>query len=137
MPQPRKPNRVKDITGSVKERTSEVDLPPVDHVPEPPEWLPNPEAIAEWRRMAPILMANRLLSAGDLPALANYCALHGRIAEIWGAGLTPPSAIMAQFVSLGNAFGLAPAWRSKVKPLDESQKQNPFAKHKSPATPTH
>ena len=127
---PRKPNRVKDIAGSVKPRVAEVDLPPVDEAPEPPSWLPTEEAIVEWRRLVPILMANRLLSAGDLPALANYCALHGRIAEIWAAGLTPPSGILAQFVSLGNAFGLAPAWRAKVKPLDEGQKQNPFAKHK-------
>ena len=137
MPQPRKPNRIKDIVGSVKERTPEVDLPPVDLAPEPPEWLPTAEAIAEWRRLVPILMANRLLSACDLPALGNYCALHGRIAEIWAAGLTPPSAILAQFVSLGNAFGLAPSWRSKVKPLDEGQKQNPFAKHKQSPSSTH
>lgn len=130
MPMPRKPNRIKDIAGSVKPRVPEVDLPPVEQVPEPPEWLPTQESITEWRRLVPILVANRLLSSGDLPALANYCALHGRIAEIWAAGLTPPSAILAQFVSLGNAFGLAPAWRAKVKPLDEGSKQNPFAKHK-------
>jgi len=109
-----------------------VELPAVDTVPEPLDWLPNAHAVKEWQRLAPILVANKLLSVGDLSTLGHLCSLHGKIVQLWAAGESPTGHMLAQYNTLAGSFGLAPAWRSKVKPVGEHDAGNPFQKHKQP-----
>lgn len=46
----------------------------------PPAWL-GKHARAEWRKVAPILTARRILTETDLTSLAHYCAAAGLVRE--------------------------------------------------------
>jgi hypothetical protein len=84
-----------------------VTLTALDEVPAPPEFLPNGHAVAEWRRLAPVLVANKLLHAGNLHALALLCGLHGRIVQLWSAGEAPQAATVGQLRALLSDLGLS------------------------------
>jgi P27 family predicted phage terminase small subunit len=45
--------------------------------PDPPPWLTDPVALGEWRRLAPELMAMRVLTELDVNDLAQYCLWFG------------------------------------------------------------
>lgn len=134
MPGPsRRPSTLKVISGTTRpdrEAQAGVDLPSLSAVPPPPDWMPNAHAVREWQRLAPILVANKLLAEPDLGALGHLCALHGKIVQLWTAGETPTGHLLAQFNTLAGAFGLSPAWRGKVKPIGDKGSENPFAKFK-------
>jgi phage terminase small subunit len=130
---PKTPANLKLITGTVRKdrvETGGIDLPLVDEVPSAPEWLPNAHAANEWKRLAPILVANKLLAEADLSAFAHMCAVHGKMVQLWTAGETPTGHMVSQYNSLAAAFGLSPAWRSKVKPIGNKDEGNKFAKLK-------
>ena len=133
-PPPKHPH-LKVVSGTTRsdDPAPTVDLPAVDVVPDPPDWLPSVHAIKEWHRLAPILVANRLLSVGDLSTLGHLCSVHGKLVQLWTAGETPTGHMLAQYNALAGSFGLSPGWRSKVKQIGDKNAENPFAKHKSPA----
>lgn len=133
MARARKPTPLKLITGSRKPDAPAVDLPLVSEVPPAPEWMPNGHAVREWERLAPILVANRLLTEAGLAALGHLCAAHGGIVQLYAAGMAPNAAMLAQYRALANDFGLTPAAQGKVRPSgEEQQKSNPFAKFGRP-----
>src|SRR4051812_9749357 len=41
-----------------------------DGTPNPPSWMQNRDALDEWGRLAPLLLANRLLTPGNINALS-------------------------------------------------------------------
>jgi hypothetical protein len=132
MANPRKPHNLKVIDGtSRKDRDSApiVDLPLVDDVPEPPDWLPNPHAVKEFKRLAPILHANRLLSTASVSTLGMLCALHGKIVQLYAAGEAPTGHMMAQYRGIANDFGLTPVAQGKVRPSGEQEKANRFGRN--------
>lgn len=54
---------------------------PVREALDPPDWL-SPDALAEWDRVAPILIEERrTLTVTDIATLVNYCVAVGRAAE--------------------------------------------------------
>lgn len=108
----------------------------MDAAPDPVDWLPNAHAVNEWRRLAPILVANKLLTAADLSAFGHLCALHGKMVQLWAAGESPTGHMVAQYNALASAFGLSPAWRGKVKPVGDKDKGNQFAKFKAQGNPS-
>lgn len=81
-------------------------LPPIDAVPIPPAWLTNVQAVREWHRLAPVMVACKLLNAGNLQTLVQVCALHGRLVEMWTGGETPTAALIMAFRKLSNDLGL-------------------------------
>lgn len=83
-----------------------VPIEPLIEIPEPPDYLPNGHAAAEWRRLARVLVSARLLSAGNLPALAIMCGLYGQIVALWQAGASPPAALVGQYRALLADLGL-------------------------------
>lgn len=127
MPQPKKPRTLKVITGSREPSPPEVDLPIIDEAPNPPDWLPNAHAVKEWMRLAPILVANRLLTGGGLSALGMLCALHGKIVQLYAAGEAPTGHMIAQWRNITNDFGLTPVAQGKVKPVGAESPANRFA----------
>ncbi len=130
MANPRKPTHLKAVAGTqqkCREAPPSVDIPPVAVAPDPPDWLPNVHAVREWKRLVPILMANRLLTDADLSALANLCALQGKITQLFHAGETPTASLLGTLRNMQNDFGLAPVARGKVKPVNDTPKANPFA----------
>ena len=136
MANPRKPQGLKVISGTQRPDREPAQLEQVEvleTVPAPPDWLPNAHAKKEWERLAAILVDHRLLAAADLPAFAHLCAVHGKMVQLWSAGEAPTGHMVAQFNALAAAFGLAPAWRAKVKPVGDKDAGNKFGKFKNPA----
>ena len=130
MPNPKKPRALKVVSGTVQPSRDEqpgIELPPVVDVPEPPEWLPNAHAVKEWKRLAPVLVANKLLTDVGLSPLGNLCALHGKMVQLWAAGEAPVASMVAQYRNLINDFGMTPVSQGKVKPVGEEPAGNKFA----------
>lgn len=131
MPGPSKtPAHLKVIAGtSRKDRDPppSIEVPALEAIPEPVDWLANVHAVKEWRRLAPILVANKLLAEADLSSFGHMCSLHGKMVQLWAAGESPTGHMVAQYNALASAFGLSPAWRGKVKPVGGKEKANKFA----------
>ena len=125
MPRSKKPQTLKVVAGTDRkdrEQPDAVDLPPVDKLPEPPDWMPNAHAVKEWKRLSKILMANNLLTEGDLGPLGHLCSLHGKICQLYAAGEAPTASMIGTMRNLQNDFGLTPVARGKVSPVDGSGK---------------
>lgn len=120
MANPRKPSHLKAIAGTDqpcrREPSPAVEMPLLDAVPPAPDWMPNAHAIKEWDRIVPILIANKLLTDAALSTLAQMCALHGKIVQLYAAGESPNASMVAQYRGLANDFGLTPVAQGKVRP---------------------
>ena len=132
MANPRKPTSLKVVAGTDRPcrrpESAPVEMPALDHIPDPPDWLPNAHAVKEWQRLAPILTANKLLTEAGLSALGQLCALHGKVVQLYAAGEAPVASMLAQLRGLMNDFGLTPVAQGKVKPVgDETKAGNKFA----------
>lgn len=114
MPGPKKtPPHLKIIKGTLSSRDSRAaaaastpGLPPLDVAPTPPAWLTKKAARAEWARLAPILVANKLLTDGNVGLLAHLCACHGHLTDIWQHGLKANAALVMNYRTLSNSLGL-------------------------------
>lgn len=129
MPRPRKPLKLKLIAGTVRpsdKKSKPVEFPLINEPPEPPDWLEDKNAKAEWNRLAPILIANGLLTECGLSALAVLCAMHGKIVGLWMNGESPTGFLLSQYRALMNDFGLTPSSQMRVTPIMPT-KNNPFA----------
>lgn len=98
-------------------------------IPFPPTWLPNQWAVKEWMRLAPILIQMKLLTEGSLSSLAQLCALHGKIVQLYQAGEAPGASMLGTLRNLHNDFGLSPLAQGKVKPegAKDEPKPNSFS----------
>ncbi len=106
----RRPPSLKLIAGTSRpDRAAPVGpaLPALVRVPPAPGWLPNAHATQEWRRLAPALVANKLLHAGNIGAFGQACALCGKLVALWAAGETPTAALVNAYRSLCNDLGLS------------------------------
>lgn len=133
MANPRKPRALKVVSGTVqpcRDEKGAPELPPVTGVPAAPDWLPNAHAVKEWERLAPILVANKLLTEAGLSPLGNLCALHGKMVQLWAAGEAPVASMVAQYRNLINDFGMTPVSQGKVKAVSpDGETGNKFAKN--------
>ena len=132
MANPRKPTSLKVVAGTDRPcrrpESAPVEMPALDHIPDPPDWLPNAHAVKEWQRLAPILTANKLLTEAGLSALGQLCALHGKVVQLYAAGEAPVASMVAQLRGLMNDFGLTPVAQGKVKAGgDETKAGSKFA----------
>lgn len=57
------------------------DREPLTRIPPAPKWL-TAEARAEWKRIMPRLIADRIITKADLTGVENYCVATGRVREI-------------------------------------------------------
>ena len=124
-----KPRHLKLLAGTdvaYRRPQSGVELPTLTEVPDPPDWLPNAHAIREWRRLAPLLVANGLLTEAGMMPFAHLCAIHGKLVQMWAAGTVPTGHLYAQCRGLMSDFGLTPVAASRVK-AEAPQKANPWA----------
>jgi hypothetical protein len=121
----KKPTSLKVVAGTDrKDRAAPpvVELPVIESVPEPPGWLLNAHSINEWKRLAKILTANKLLTEGGLSTLGMLCNLHGEIVRQTSVGMMPPAHLFAQYRAIANDFGLTPVAQGKVRASDEAKK---------------
>ena len=101
-------------------------MPVLQEVPAPPDWLVNESARNEWNRLAPLLVANGLLTEGALSVLAHACSMHGVITRSFAAGEHPKAATLGIYRLMVNDFGLTPATRDKVSPAKAPTTANRF-----------
>jgi phage terminase small subunit len=133
MPGPgKKPHNLKVVAGTARpdrDGPPLVELPLIDEVPPAPDWLPNAHAIKEWNRLAPILVANKLLTSAAISPLGHMCALHGKLNQLWAAGESPNASMLAQYRALANDFGLTPVAQGKVRPHGDEPAKNEFSQN--------
>lgn len=130
MPGPsKKPAALKSLAGTTqpcRAAPAAVDLPVVTKVPGAPVWLPAGPARAEWKRLATMLTANKLLTEGGLSALAVLCGLYGKIVAMFEADETPTASLVAQYRTMVNDFGLTPVAQTRVKAGETAKPGNKF-----------
>jgi phage terminase small subunit len=135
MPGPgKKANHLKVVSGTERadrEPPVGVQMPTLDEVPGAPDWLGNAHAVKEWNRLAPIAVANKLLTEAGLSAFGVMCATFGEIVKLTSAGMPPTGNMIAQYRALANDFGLTPVAQGKVKPSGDKDAGNKFAKYKN------
>lgn len=114
MPRPKVPVAVKALRGTtrvardgvsrvavaVPGELSHVELPP------PPEWLTDPEAVAEWHLAGGTLAACGVLRDSALTTLAHYCATHAALVHVWRSGALPDPAVLGQLRLLASSLNL-------------------------------
>lgn len=130
MPGPsKKPENIKSLRGTSRNdrKTESVPLEAIDALPSPPDWLPNAFAVREWDRLGPILLNCGLLTEAGLTTFAHLCALHGRIVQLWTAGMAPTGYLYSQYLKLCDGFGMTPVAAQKVGGGGEKSKGNKFA----------
>lgn len=57
------------------------DQEPLTKAPRPPAWL-DPYAVAEWKRVLPVLVARRVVCSADLAQVETYCVMNGLVRKI-------------------------------------------------------
>ena len=144
---PRKPTRIKELTGNPGKRPLNRREPQPDQGPPTrPNWL-LPEAKREWVRVTRELAEMGLLARADRAALSNYCEWWARWVQAERAlkecGLTfttqngyvqqrPEVAIAQKAAAICKSFltefGLTPASRSRVV-VPERAPQDPFSEY--------
>lgn len=82
-------------------------LPTLDAIPSPPTWLTSIDAVKEWNRLASVLVANRLLTSGNVGLFGQLCALHGCLIQAWASDTAPTAALISAYRSLCNELGLS------------------------------
>src|SRR5262245_52662786 len=73
---PRLPSALKKLRGTYRpSRAAKNELSPPLKTPDAPPWL-DEVALAEWRRVVPMLEELKVLTELDRSMLADYCAAH-------------------------------------------------------------
>lgn len=105
----------------------EPDFPVVEGYPDPPDWLMDPEAVAEWERKVRMLSDAGVLTEASLSTLAQYCNMHADAVKRWRLGDKPTAADLTQLRLMATEFGFTPASRSKAGGDRKSKGEgNPF-----------
>lgn len=113
----RRPEHLKALIGTARPDRAiggVVVAAPLHAPPEPPSWLTDDAALAEWHRLTPRLVACRLLTESMTTTLAHLCAAHGAIVAIYERNQEPRAALIAQYARLAGEFGLTPISSSKI-----------------------
>lgn len=125
----RTPHNLKVISGTVQPCRVEpesVSWEPLTEVPPAPPWLNNYLAVEEWQRITPFLIRLKLMSEGDIPAVATMCDLYAGYICAALEGRKVDASTIAQMRGLWADFGMTPLSRSKIRNPDTPK--NPKSK---------
>ena len=129
MANPRKPRALKAVAGTDRPDRDrpELELPPADGIPEPPDFL-DIRGSQEFTRVANLLHGAGVLAAVDNAILAAYAGAWAGLVRRWSSGVHPTAADLNAFRALAGELGLSPAARARI-PGDSGKKnpKNPFA----------
>lgn len=134
---PPKSQAEKELRGTAQKcrpRKEQANFTPLVYVPDVPKWIAGDElAAAEWKRLAPLLIADNALAEKDLNTLAHLCVTQSVIMRAFRGDMDrdgkPMSAAGCHttYIKYASALGLASGWRARV-PVSETKKpENPFA----------
>ncbi|BCH60415.1 terminase [Agrobacterium vitis] len=114
------------------------DRAPLTKAPSAPKWMTD-EARAEWKRIMPRLIEDRIITKADLTGVENYCVAVGRVREIEtifrSSGLDKTlfgmqNRAMQTARQLAAEYGLSPVSRARVgTAADVDDSDNPLAVH--------
>lgn len=115
------------------------DRAPLTKAPTAPKWMTD-EARAEWKRIMPRLIEDRIITKADLTGVENYCVATGRIREIESlfrvSGLDKTlfgmqNRAMQTARQLAAEYGLSPVSRARVGSAanDDDDDDNPLKVH--------
>lgn len=115
-------------------RKEQANFTPLVYVPDVPKWIEGDElAAAEWKRLAPLLIADNALAEKDLNTLAHLCITQSLImrnfrgdTDIDGEPIKA-AGCHTMYIKYASALGLASGWRSRVPVSEKEQAKNPFA----------
>ncbi|MBO0141593.1 phage terminase small subunit P27 family [Agrobacterium sp. Ap1] len=111
------------------------DRAPLTKAPSAPKWMTD-EARAEWKRIMPRLIEDRIITKADLTGVENYCVAVGRVREIEAVFRT--SGLDKTFFGMQNRamqtarqlaaeYGLSPVSRARVgTAADDDGSDNPL-----------
>ncbi|TPL52044.1 phage terminase small subunit P27 family [Mesorhizobium sp. B2-4-4] len=113
------------------------DREPLTKAPPAPKWM-TANARAEWKRIMPRLIADRIITKADLTGVENYCIATGRVREIehlFAAGGLDKTLFGMQNRAMQTArqlaaeYGLSPVSRARVGSAgtDDDDDDNPLA----------
>lgn len=129
-----KPTKLKILQGTFRPcRGNPSEPQPELGTPEAPAYLKG-EALAEWTYQTAHLSKTRVLALQDRALLAAFCAIHGRVVEMFESGADVKAALITQYRLLGEAFGLSPASRARLhagKPEDKKNEWHDLLKRKA------
>jgi P27 family predicted phage terminase small subunit len=105
--------------------------------PAAPKWMSD-EARAEWRRIMPRLIADRIITRADLTGVESFCVAAGRVREIEAAMRVQPldkvlfgmqNRAMQTARQLAAEYGLSPVSRARVgrNSPDDDDDDNPLS----------
>lgn len=127
---PPKTAKALDLAGTARPdrpRKEQANFTPLLHVPDVPRWIDRDElAAAEWKRLAPLLIADNALAEKDLNTLAHLCIVQSEIMRSF-RGDVGVKGCHATYIKYASALGLAAGWRSRVVPSEAKKPENPFA----------
>jgi P27 family predicted phage terminase small subunit len=112
------------------------DRDPLTKAPSAPKWMTE-QARAEWRRIMPRLISDRIITKADLTGVENYCVATGRVREIERmftlGGLEKTlfgmqNRAMQTARQLAAEYGLSPVSRARVGSgaVDDDDDDNPL-----------
>ncbi|MDX0889759.1 phage terminase small subunit P27 family [Sinorhizobium medicae] len=112
------------------------DRAPLTKAPPAPKWMTD-EARAEWKRIMPRLIEDRIITKADLTGVENYCVAVGRVREIEAlfrtSGLDKvlfgmQNRAMQTARQLAAEYGLSPVSRTRVgsASTDDDDDDNPM-----------
>ena len=126
----RKPRHLKVLSGTnqpCRDDTIELAAEPLAGVPEPPSFIAeDEEAVAQWKKLAEVLVATGIFTEPMILPLANYCMIGAEIARIWQTGKRPSAEMVSQYRHLTNDFGFSPAGAGRIKRPGAKRDKNPF-----------
>lgn len=146
MGRPSVPTSLKILRGNPGNRplNDAEPLPPPASLDPPPELTGY--ALDRWNATAPLLLAMKVFTAADAPALARYCHTYAQwdaarrhveehgMTQVTSTGYSQITAEAGLFKSLSaellvfeRQFGMTPAARSAIKVPDASAPKNPLA----------
>lgn len=109
------------------------DRAPLTKAPTAPKWMTD-EARAEWKRIMPRLIEDRIITRADLTGIENYCVAVGRIREIETMFRTSgtldktlfgmQNRAMQTARQLAAEYGLSPTSRARVGSAADSDDDN-------------
>ncbi|WP_198388817.1 phage terminase small subunit P27 family [Sinorhizobium meliloti] len=113
------------------------DRAPLTKAPPAPKWMTD-EARAEWKRIMPRLIEDRIITKADLTGVENYCVAVGRVREIEAlfrtSGLDKvlfgmQNRAMQTARQLAAEYGLSPVSRARVgsAAAEDDDEPNPMA----------
>ena len=111
---------------------SVVEFPLLEKPPKPPSWLSFKASKDLWNDLVGRLMAQRVLTDVDLPALGHLCQMHGEQVDATRRKIAVTAADRNQLRMYFSEFGLTPSSRTRVGAVSGGDKDNRFRRNGRP-----